>query len=428
MSLRAASREVLVGLVCLVAMGGLAVMLIMAGGGPGFLASYRTVDVYFRDGQGVREGSSVRIAGIDAGRVTAVDLVDYEDTLRARVRIALPAHLARKLRQDVKITIQPGLTGQSRVNVVSSGRSEVALVPGQAVQGVETTFFDPILEQVGLGPVERKHLSHMIAEIRETIDAVAPRVRLITGALQDTANGIRESTDSIRPVIESTAGQLGEISRKLNEASPKIENALTRVDSITAQADHFMAENRENLKATIGSLHDLSATLSDTAATNRPRVEQLLVNLDGTRARADRLLYSADVMASQGAQMLTRNRADIERTVANVRDATDWADKLVQKIYANPFVLSPFYKPTPEDARVSTVYDTAQAFTRGAQELYDLVRTLDAMQSRATTPAQQQEVAQMRQNVLVLTQRLDQTSQLLAEGLKRPVVPRGVRR
>ena len=33
-----------------------------------------------------------------------------------------------------------------------------------------------------------------------------------------------------------------------------------------------------------------------------------------------------------------------------MRDATDWGDKLVQKIYANPFVLSPFYKPTPEDA------------------------------------------------------------------------------
>ena len=80
--------------------------------------------------------------------------------------------------------------------------------------------------------------------------------------------------------------------------------------------------------------------------------------------------------------MLTRNRADIERTVANVRDATDWGDKLVQKIYANPFVLSPFYKPTPEDIRVQTVYDTAQVFTKGAQELHDLVKTLDAMQAR----------------------------------------------
>ena len=86
--------------------------------------------------------------------------------------------------------------------------------------------------------------------------------------------------------------------------------------------------------------------------------------------------------------MITRNQADIERTLANVRDATDWADKLVQKIYANPFVLSPFYKPTPEDTRVQTVYDTAQIFTKGAQELNDLVKTLEAMKARAQTPAQ----------------------------------------
>jgi phospholipid/cholesterol/gamma-HCH transport system substrate-binding protein len=133
-------------------------------------------------------------------------------------------------------------------------------------------------------------------------------------------------------------------------------------------------------------------------------------------------------MANQGAQMMTRNKADMERTISNVRDATDWADKLVQKIYANPFVLSPFYKPTPEDARVSTVYDTAQVFTRGAQELNDLVKTLDTMQSRATTPAQLQEVSQLRQSIFALTQKLDQTSQLLAEGLKRPAAPPRVRR
>ena len=95
------------------------------------------------------------------------------------------------------------------------------------------------------------------------------------------------------------------------------------------------------------------------------------------------LFYQADLIAGQAIQIMTRNRVNMERTVSNVRDATDWGDKLVQKIYANPFVLSPFYKPTPEDIRVQTVYDTAQVFTKGAQELNDLVKTLDALQSAA---------------------------------------------
>ena len=68
--------------------------------------------------------------------------------------------------------------------------------------------------------------------------------------------------------------------------------------------------------------------------------------------------------------------------------------------------------------RVQAVYDTAQVFTKGAQELNDAVKTLDAMQARPTTPQQQQEIAQLQQNVQVLTDQLNQTSQRLAEALK----------
>src|SRR5438874_2353637 len=107
MNERASGREVLVGLVVVTAIGGVLSLLVLAGGGPGFLSAKQTIDVYFRDGQGLRAGSAVRIAGIDAGRVVDVDLIEYEGTLRARARISLPTHLARKLKQDVKITVQP---------------------------------------------------------------------------------------------------------------------------------------------------------------------------------------------------------------------------------------------------------------------------------------------------------------------------------
>ena len=94
---RASGREVLVGLVVVLAIGGVMSLFVLAGGGPGFLSSKRTIDVYFRDGQGLRAGSPVRVAGIDAGRVVDVDLIEYEGNLHARARIAIPTELARKL-------------------------------------------------------------------------------------------------------------------------------------------------------------------------------------------------------------------------------------------------------------------------------------------------------------------------------------------
>jgi phospholipid/cholesterol/gamma-HCH transport system substrate-binding protein len=415
---RASSREILVGVVIVVSLAGLLGLLGLAGGGPGFLTSRRTIDLIFRDGQGIRVGSPVRIAGIDAGRVVDVDLIEVEGMLRSRVRIALPTELAKRLRQDVKVTIQASLAGQSRVNIVSSGRSAVALVPGQVVHGVESTFFDPILEQVGLGPVERSHLSHTIEEVRQTVDAAGPRVRQVVGTLQETVANLRETADTVRPAVEATAAHVEDLTRRIDASAPKVEGALGHLNSVAHQVDTLVTESRPDLQATIAGARDLSATFQDIVAKDRPKVEKLLEGLDGTRARADRVLYQADLIAGQGAQMLTKSRADIERTVSNVRDATDWGNKLVQKIFANPFVLSPFYKPTPEDTRVQTVYDTAQVFTKGAQELHDLAKTYDAMLAKASTPQQQQELAHLKQSIQEVTERLGQTSQLLAESLR----------
>ena len=116
--------------------------------------------------------------------------------------------------------------------------------------------------------------------------------------------------------------------------------------------------------------------------------------------------------------MLTRNKVDIERTVANVKDATDWGRKLVQKIYANPFVLSPLYKPTPEDIRVQSVYDSAQVFANGAMKLDDAVKTLELLQSRPNSPQQRDELELVRRQIAEVTARLDPMSQQLSEAMK----------
>ena len=50
-----------------------------------------------------------------------------------------------------------------------------------------------------------------------------------------------------------------------------------------------------------------------------------------------------------------------------------------------------------EDLRVQAVYDTALVFTKGAQELHDAAKTLEAMSARPATPQQQQEMLQLQQ-------------------------------
>ncbi len=419
MSTRSSARDVWVGLIVIVAVAGLLALVGMASDGPGFLAPHRTIDVVFRDAQGIRIGSTVRVAGLDTGNVVDVDLVEVEGMLRARVKISLPAALVKKLRQDVKVSIQPALTGMSHVNVLSTGRSSVALVAGQSISGVETSLFDPVLEQVGLGPVERNHLSHMIAEVRQRVDSVGPQIQQVLGSLQETTSNLREMSDKIRPAVESTVGHVEDMTRKLNANSPHLEKIITHVEGVTREAEVYLVDNREAISQTLTSVRDISGSINPIIARDLPKIEKLLDGAETSRARADRVLYQADQIAGQVSTMLAHSRSEIERSVTNTRDATDWANKLVQKIFTNPFVLSPFYKPNHEDLRVQAVYDMVLIYTKGAADLHDSIKTLEAMSSQPATPQQQEELRQLQRKVLTVSEQMSDLSARMAEGLKR---------
>lgn len=408
------------GVVVLLAVAGYLGMVSLAGGGPGFMASRRTIDVVFRDGQGIRVGSPVRVAGIDAGRVTGVDLAEVEGILRARVRLTVPADLAARLKQDLKVTIQASLTGTPCVNIVSSGRSEVALVPGQLVQGVESSFLDPVLEQVGLGPVERSHLSHTIAEVRETVDAAGPKVRLVMGELEEAMAGLHETSEKVRPAIESVVGRVDQMAKAFEEA--RLDQTVQRVGHVVAEAEGVMAANRATLEETLVNIRDLSGGVKELLATEGPKVDTLLEGLNGTRVRADHFLGQASVVATQGAEVLTQNRANLDRSMSNVKEATDFGVQLVQKLYGNPFYLSPFYKPTKEDIQAQEVYDVANTFMVGAKELSDAVTKLEAIRSTKPLPQmtaeEQKYYNQLFQRAWTLQTQLEAANRQLVEGLK----------
>jgi phospholipid/cholesterol/gamma-HCH transport system substrate-binding protein len=423
----ATAREVRLGFLVLLTLGALFGFVALAGGGPGFLAPRRTVDVAFRDGQGLRVGCPVRVAGIDAGRVTAIELdAAPEGTLRARVRLSLPASLASRLRQDARITIQAGLTGQSCVNVVDSGRSPVALVPGQVIEGVESSFFDPVLQQVGLGPVERSHLSHTIAEVRATVDAAGPGLRGVLASLQEAVASLRETTDAAKPAVLAASGRLKEVAEGLDTA--KLNTALARLDAITAEAEAMLAEGRPEVKRalaganeTIAGMKDLTGQARAAVAADVPKVDALLDGLAGTRVRLDRVLERSEVIAGQGAELLTSQRANLDRTVANAREASEYGSRLVQKLYGNPFYLSPFYKPTKEDVAAQEFYDTTATFLTGAKELKDAITSLQALRSKPIaemTKAEQEAYQQLFNRAWALHGQLEQTSRQLAEGLR----------
>ena len=90
-----------------------------------------TVTVDFPATGGLKAGSAVEIAGVEIGRVSAIDLVDYQ------ARVSLWINGGVKLQDDAIASIKTkGLIGEKYVRI-SPGASDKLVGPGGKIREVE---------------------------------------------------------------------------------------------------------------------------------------------------------------------------------------------------------------------------------------------------------------------------------------------------
>ncbi len=379
---RIALRDARIGLILVIAVACLIGLMAIASGGPGYLTANRTkIDVYFRDGQGVRAGHPVRVSGLDAGRVTRVDIVERDGGLRARVRIAISAEIAAQLKQDAMISVKNGITGSTSVNVVSVGESDVAWVPGQPIDGIESSLFDPLLEEIGLGPVERGHLSHTIGQVRQIVDDAAPRSQKILTDVQLTTARLSELSESAGPILTEAVDRVGPL-------IGQIEAAIAQANVLIDELEGTVRDNREPLRETVGHLRGAASEAELILTTQGPKLSGFLDGLEGTRQRADRVLFQADLSLGNIAQIIINGRPKIERSIRNVSDITTYGMQLVQKLRDNPLLISPLYRPGREAEQALVNLDVAYELLKISSEYNDALKRLEALQTRATSPEQ----------------------------------------
>ena len=162
-------------------------------------------------------------------------------------------------------------------------------------------MFDPIMEQVGLGPVERSHLSHTIGQVRQTVDSVAPRLRSILDSLQQTAAGVkRDGPDVVRPKVEQTADHIeGADLQEDRGGQDRRDPGRSANGRWSPRSPSMIAENRSALEQDAGQRprpdrhrpgHPRQATA--------PSWRRCLTGFMGTRARLDELLGKATIVAT----------------------------------------------------------------------------------------------------------------------------------
>lgn len=243
------TKEIKVGLLLVAAMAVL-VWFSMASGTFGFgdKAPTRELFAIFEDVQGIKEGSPVKMAGVDVGAVTRIELQPNATAiLRFNVKksVALPADVSAQITTS-------GLIGERYV----------ALVPGlRGATGDGGLLGDNVAQLPALRAVDPSNISTDFAKMAGDMQNMMGRLNEVLGN-PETAEKLQRIVDGMAKFSDSLGGSQGDMSKVMNDFGIAAGN-LAKI-----------SEDLKNGKGPLGQL-----LVADTSGTKQ-NLEHTLQELD----------------------------------------------------------------------------------------------------------------------------------------------------
>ncbi|HBO84206.1 MAG TPA: hypothetical protein DD641_04390 [Deltaproteobacteria bacterium] len=235
---------------------------------------------------GLDKDASVRIAGVEVGRVKDILLEDN------KAKVIIRVHPDVKVGTDfVAVLKTKGLLGERYLELIPGSPNASMIEHGGEITRV-TTYTD------------MDRLVGQLSEIATDIKAVSSSVSSVLGGgegeavLRRIVTNIEEVTTNLNTVISSNDEKFGrmltnfeEFSKLLKDKSPEIADGMK---NIADNLNQVITENRENLKGGISNLKSASVKLEETMETlNKlaknvePKIDDAITSIGGAAKKVD---------------------------------------------------------------------------------------------------------------------------------------------
>lgn len=241
---------------------------------------------------GLEGGATVRVAGLDAGEVTAISVPTRPEG-RFRVRVRIREDLHAVVRSDSVASIQTeGLVGNKFVQVEGGSESSPRAPNGSTIQSRDPIDIADLLQQLSgtltLVDSTIEELKGDILEAINTIDDTAGAARdLILDSRTDvkalTADARRITSDmrGITTSINEGHGTIGrllhddQLYRDAQRVAAEAEKVVANLREVTAQAREAIADFNGKLKGKDSQVQGIAADLRQTLVHARDAMSDL---------------------------------------------------------------------------------------------------------------------------------------------------------
>lgn len=254
--------------------------LFLIGSSKQLFAHHFSVYTNFDDTATINKGVTVRVSGMDAGTVDAVEM-PRTPSGKFRMKLKVDEKFRHIIREDsvASITTQ-GMVGNQFVEIKKGTDSSPECKPGCTIKSQEPASISQLMQQG----------NEIADQIKSTIKDVRGRADVAMGNITDLTGHADESIRSITPGIQKIAA-----------------NGV----KISGNADQIVASVRNGQGAAGKLLMDQKTAQDVTTTVSNAR--QTTANVDGASAKANDMI----------AEIQQKDLPKVDQTVTNVRDTTN---------------------------------------------------------------------------------------------------------
>jgi phospholipid/cholesterol/gamma-HCH transport system substrate-binding protein len=298
--------ELKIGVMAVVAIALTAMLVVSVGGASGFSWQRYTLKTTFKDVQGLKTGAVVRIAGVEVGKVTKVELKG------TGVEVALSVKKENRSRITTESRASIGslsLLGEPLIDI-SAASNGTPLNEGDTIASVKPPVqFNDVAASANDGIVEATALLKDIRSGKGTVG------KLFTDeALYHELNAFVESANQVTASINRGRGTLGKLTNdpkaydELNSALANLREMTDRIKAGEGSLGQLLHDDKlaKSLTATSQNFEQVSGRLGrgDNTAGKLLTEKELYDRINSTANRLDQLTRNLNEGQGTAGQLL----------------------------------------------------------------------------------------------------------------------------
>jgi phospholipid/cholesterol/gamma-HCH transport system substrate-binding protein len=231
----ASYREIKVGAFVLAGLMVVGLVIFLIGDERKLFTSKHEYRAVFQDVQGLKQGSPVRMGGVDVGSVSNVEYSPNPKEAKIHVVVSIVSGQAERIRGDSVATIEnKGLLGDKMVVISVGSQDAPPVAPGGTLQSHESEEISAMLSKLG--------------SIGDRVDRVVSNLETTTGAFADEKlhGDIKAGVGALSNILQSLDKGNGYAARLLHDEAEadRLSRTMAHIERASADLEGSTREVR----------------------------------------------------------------------------------------------------------------------------------------------------------------------------------------